>query len=133
MHPSWMGVTETTEAKAALICARLNLRNGKRHLQNGLTTAAMTALYDSVLFGMSYYISKHKGCASLVEDLDPLDAARVFHILARTGIFEDPLTFNRFSLIVERTLWQLPASSDTDEILAQVESMLTKLGVIAIH
>ena len=129
----WMQVTETTEAKAALVCARLHLRNGKRRLQKGLTAAGMTALYDAVLFGMSYYIARHKRCAVLVENIDPLDAARLFYILARTGVFEDPLTFNRFSLSVERMLWQPPVSSDTAEILAEVETMLARLGVIAIH
>lgn len=132
-HHPWMDVTETVEAKAALVCARLHLRNGKRHLQKGLTAAGMTALYDSVLFGMSYYIARHKRCASLVENIDPLDATRLFHALADTGVFEDPLTFNRFSLIVERMLWQPAVSSDTDEILVEVETMLARLGVIAIH
>lgn len=132
LHP-WPDLTEMTEAKTALVCARLHLRNGKRHLQKGLTTAGMTALYDAVLFGMSYYIARHKRCASLVENIDPLDAARLFHVLARTGVFEDPLKFNRFSLSVERALWQPPILSDTDEILAEVETMLAKLGVIPIH
>lgn len=132
-HRPLLDMTKTTEANTALACARLHLRNGKRHLQQGRTAAGVTALYDSVLFGMNYYIIRHKGCASLVENIDPLDAARLFHVLARTGVFNDPLTFNRFSLIVERTLWQLPASPDTDEILAEVETMLARLGVIAIH
>jgi len=132
-HHPLLYTTETTEAKTVLVCARLHLRNGKRHLQKGHTIPGVTALYDAVLFGMRYYITRHKGCVSLVENIDPLDAARLFHILARTGVFDDPLTFNRFSLIVERALWQLPGSSNTDEILAQVETMLARLGVIAIH
>src|SRR5919198_1532947 len=125
---SVIDLTRITDARAALICARLHLRRGKRYLQKGLTTEGIAALYDSVLFGMHYYITKHN--ASSHQKINPWDAAGMVHALTRMGLFENSVTFNRFSLVVERALWQGPFSSDVYLILADVENLLMKLGVL---
>jgi hypothetical protein len=125
-----MGATQVTEAETALRRAQLHLRLGKRRLQKGYTTAGMTALYDAILCGLRFYIAKHKLCASFVENTNLWDGPGLFHGLARAGVFDDPLAMNRFSLIVERTLWQGSFSSNADVILAEVEKLLTKLGVM---
>src|SRR5919112_913489 len=108
------------DARTALLCARLYVRGGRRRLQAGYSRAGIAALYDAVLFGMRYYIARHKGCESLIEKTDPWDAPGLFHALARAGVFEDPLTLNRFSLMVERALWQESYSIDTDSMLGEV-------------
>lgn len=118
------------DARTALICARLYLRGGKRRLQAGYSKAGIAALYDAVLFGMRYYIARHKRCNDFVKSTDPWDAPGLFHALARAGLFEDPLTLDRFSLMVERALWQESFSIDVDSTLAEVEKMLSKLGVV---
>jgi hypothetical protein len=126
-------LTDTTkimDARTALLCARLYLRGGKRRLRAGYSKAGIAALYDAVLFGMRYYIARHENCSPLVENTDPWDAPGLFHALARAGVFEDPLTLNRFSLMVERALWQESYSIDANSMLAEVEKMLLKLGVI---
>jgi hypothetical protein len=125
-----LDTTKLTDARTALICARLHLRGGKRRLQKGSSAAGVAALYDSMLFGMRYYIAKHKSCASFVENVDLWDAASLFHALARAGVFDDPLTFNRFSLMVERALWQGSLAFDVDATLTEVEVILRKLGVM---
>ena len=130
------GLIDTTkmiQADAALISARRHLRGGKRYIQKGASTAGMTSLYIAVLCGMRYYIAKHPGCASFVKNIDLWDPASLFHSLTRAGVFDDPLTFNRFSLTVERALWQGSFSSDGNAILAEVEKLLTKLGVISFN
>jgi hypothetical protein len=119
-----------TDARTALLCARLYLRGGKRRLQAGYSRAGIAALYDAVLFGMRYYVAKHKSCNSLMQNTDPWDASALFHVLARAGVFENSLTFNHFSLMIERALWQESFSFDVDTVLAEVETMLRKLGVI---
>lgn len=124
-----MDAGKITDARTALIRARLYLRGGKRRLQAGSPAEGIAALYHAVLFGMRYYIARHKSCESWVKSIDPWDAAGLFHALARVGLFDDPLTFNRFSLMVERALWQGPLLFDIDATLAEVEMMLTKLGV----
>jgi hypothetical protein len=118
------------DSRTALLCARLYLRGGKRRLRAGYSKAGIAALYDAVLFGMRYYIARHKSCSPLVENTDPWDAPGLFHALARAGVFEDPLTLNRFSLMVERALWQESYPIDSDSMVAEVEKMLLKLGVI---
>jgi hypothetical protein len=118
--------TQVMDARAALLCARLNLRGARRLLRKGSFSRGISALYDSVLFGMNYYITRHDDCATL----DLVDATGLFQALARTGIFDDHHAFNRLSLSVERALWQGSVSSDAEAILRDVEEMLTKLGVV---
>ncbi len=125
--------SKITDARTALLCARLYLRGGKRRLRAGFSAAGITALYDAVLFGMRYYIVKHKRCEPLLENTDLWDAPGLFHALARAGVFEDPLAFNRFSLLVERALWQESFSFDPDSMMEEVEKMLIKLGVLSFH
>jgi hypothetical protein len=124
--------SQITDPRQALLCARLYLRGAKRLFHGGSVKRGTAALYDSVLFGMYYYIVyivRHEGCA----DVDRSDAAAVFHLLARVGIFEDQHTFNRLSLAVEHILWQGSDSFHANAILAEVEDMLRKLGVMKIQ
>jgi hypothetical protein len=128
-HYGFLDETQMTE-EAALMRARLHFRRGKRRLQQGLSAAGLTALYDALLFGMRHYIARHERCTSFVQNADLWDAVALYHALARAGVFDDALTFNRFSLIVERALWQETFLFDADSTLANVETMLTKLGVV---
>jgi hypothetical protein len=116
-----------TDAREALLCARLSLRGAKRLLQNGSLQRGMSAPYDSVLFGMCYCPARRSDCAKF----DPGDAGEVFQELARQEIFEDRHAFNRLSLTVERTLWQGASPLDSNAIVVEVEEMLKKLGVLS--
>jgi hypothetical protein len=125
-----MEPTQMPEEDAALMRARLHLRGGKHHLQAGLHAAGLAALYDSLVFGMRYYIAKHERCASLVENVDHWDAVALFHFLARAGLFDDRYAFDRLSRTVECALWQESFSFDAEATCIEVEGLLTKLGVI---
>jgi hypothetical protein len=132
LYDDLIDLSKVTEARTALICARLHLRNGKKRLATGFSAKAIAALYDAVWFGMLYYVARHKGCASYMENAELWDATSVFYALTRAGVFEDPHAFNRLSLLVERALWQQPAVVDTHAVIVQVEEMLTKLGVTSL-
>ena len=125
--------TRMTDPRTALICARFNLCGGKRRLQNGITASGVVALYDFLLFGMRYYITRHERCAALLENIDLWDGTSMFEALTRVEVFEDPLSFNRFSLLVERALWQGSFALDPEAVLTEVEKMLTTLGVMPGH
>jgi hypothetical protein len=131
-YEAGFNIVKMTDPRTALICARFNLRGGKRRLQNGITTSGVMALYDSLLFGMRYYITRQERNSSL-ENIDLWDAMSMFEALTRTGLFEDPLSFNRFSLLVERALWQGSFALDPEAVLAEVEKMLTILGVMPLN
>ena len=124
-------ISSLSEARTALLCARLHLRNGKKRLAKGFSAKAVAALYDAVWFGMLYYVARHDGCASYLETAELWDAASVFHALSRAGVFEDRHAFNRLSLLVERALWQRPPAFDPHMVVMEVEQMLTNLGVTA--
>ncbi|MGE5374832.1 MAG: hypothetical protein ACM3XO_07215 [Bacteroidota bacterium] len=113
------------DSREALLCARLNLGGAKRLLQKGSLKPGVTALYDSVLFGMHYSIA----CRPDFAEVDLADAASVFHRLASEAVFEDPHAFNRLSLAVERVLWQGSDCVDINEIVMEAEVMLKRLGV----
>lgn len=121
------------DPRTELICARLYLRTGKRQLRAGSPAVAVAAMYDAVLFGMRYYIAKHKSCTEFVNTSHLWDAASLFHALTRAGVFRDPHTLNRLSLAAEHALWQGSLSFDATSTLAEVEAMLTELGVLPIH
>jgi hypothetical protein len=122
-----------TDARTELLCARLYLRAGKRRVKKGFRPHDMAAFYNSVFFGMRYYIVKHKQCEVFVKDHDLWDATSLFQALTRAGVFDDPLQFNRLSLAVERAIWQASFSFDSNAMLQEVEGILTKLGVLPYH
>lgn len=124
-------VSKMIKAEVALICARLYLRDGKRHLQEGSFTAGVAALYDAILFGMHYYVAEPACRGSIdLNKTDLWDHAALYHKLVKAGIFDDPNAFNHLSQIVERALWQGSYSFDINSVLAEVEKMLSKLGVM---
>ena len=130
-HQGSIDVTKLINAEAVLLCSRLYLRTGKRYLQEGLFTAGIAALYDAILFAMHYYIAESAFRRNLNLSRDHLwDYAALYHKLAKAGIFEDPNAFNHLSLIVERALWRGSPSFDANSILAEVEKMLSQLGVM---
>jgi len=128
-----LDINHPTDARTELRCARLYLRAGKRRVKKGVRPHDLAAFYNSVFFGMRYYVLQHKQCDVFVKDHDLWDAASLFQALTRAGVFDDPLLFNRFSLAVERALWQASFSSDPSRLLEDVESILTKLGVLPYH
>jgi hypothetical protein len=130
-HQRSIDVTKLINAEAALLCSRLYLRAGKRYLQEGLLSAGIAALYDAILFAMHYYIAEPacRGNINVNSD-DVWDHAHLYYKLVKAGIFKDPNAFNHLSLTVERALWQESYSFDTNSVLAEVEKMLSKLGVM---
>jgi hypothetical protein len=114
----------------AFMRAQVHLRSGLQSGPEPTFGKEITALYDAVLLGMRDYIARHAECASFVENADPWDAPALYHALVRAGVFDDPRYFNRFSLMVERVLWQGSAAFDDAQALEEAEKMLMKLGFI---
>ena len=129
----WRNIDQISEADTALTRAYVHLRSGVHGGQEPTFGAGITALYDAVLLGMRDYIARHEDCASFVENTDPWDAPALYHALVRAGVFDDPLLFNRFSLIVERALWEGSLSSDAEPAFAEAESILAKLSILRIN
>ncbi|MEW6403654.1 MAG: hypothetical protein AB1649_17805 [Chloroflexota bacterium] len=130
-HHGLMDANQMDEEHAALTRSRLHLEGGRRRLQEGLYAAGVVTLYDALLFGMRYFIARPHGSQSidLEHNEDLWDHAALYHALVKAGIFEDPHAFNHLSLIVEQALWQGTVYFDPHAILADVEEMLTRLGV----
>ena len=60
--------SQLIDARTELLCARLYLRAVKHRVEKGFRPHDMAAFYNSVFFGMRYYIVKHKGCDVFVKD-----------------------------------------------------------------
>jgi hypothetical protein len=131
-HYGLMDPINMSEEDAALMRARLYLHDGKRLIEEGLSTAAIATLYDALLFAMRYYTTRPQKCKfiDLTGNQDLWDYAALYHTLTKAGVFEDPYAFNQLSLIVERVLWQKSFSFDAGAVFAEVEGMLTRLGVM---
>jgi len=121
--------TPIIDARQALLCARLNLHSARRLLQKGSLRRGISTLYDSVLFGIMYYVTRYEGCPGV----DLGDATAIFHLLTYAGVFEDQQAFHRLSLTVERFLWQGPDAFNANAILIEVEDILRRLGVMKIQ
>lgn len=122
-------VNTRSETEAALMRVHIHLRGGMPGGQEQANAVRIAALYDAILLGMREYIARHEQCASFIEDSNPWDPASLYHALVRAGVFHDPQTFNRFSLLVERALWQGSFATDVEPVLAEVEGMLARLEV----
>ena len=123
-------VAKLIKAETALLCARLYLRDGKRHLQEGAFKAGIAELYEAILFGMQYYIAEPAGREKIdLSSADLWDHAVLYHKLVKTGLFDDLNALNHLSQIVERALWQGAFSLDVNYVIAEIETMLSKLGV----
>lgn len=117
-------------AEISLMCARLYLREGKRYLQQGAFRTGIEALFDAILFGMHYYIAEPGGRGTIhVSDADLWDPAALYHKLAKAGLFDDLNTVNHLSQIVERTLWQGSVAGDINDVITEIETILSRLGV----
>jgi hypothetical protein len=128
-----MKADRMSEADAAFIHARVLLPGSIDAGQESTSRAGITTLYEAIFLGMRDYIARHEECASFVENADLWDAAVLYQALVRAGVFDDPLRFNRISLMVERAVWQGTLVSEDDSVLREAESMLTRLEVIALE
>jgi hypothetical protein len=117
---------------AALQRARLHMRAGKRRLRQGKISPGIGTLYDALLFAMEWYIASPERRKKLtIKENDNLkDDRTVFKILVVSGVVDAGLNYESFKKVVESALRREIPAYDYTEILNDVESVMTRLGVM---
>lgn len=127
MDPRALGPVE-----AALQRARLHLRGGRRRLRQGRVSGGVAALYDALTSAMEWYCAAPGRCpqpppgerGGYAED-----RAR-YAALVRGGVLDGAFDFEGFVLLTWRALDGELAAGDASGLLAGVESVLARLGVL---
>lgn len=131
-HFGLMDASKMNDADAALLRARLHLRGGRRRIRQGNNAAALAALYDALIHAIRWYLlvpshQKHFGIQSIDQVRDERAA---FLLLSRAHILDDITEFDRLTALVEKTIDDPAFKFDAAAELANIESMLMRLGVL---
>ncbi len=112
--------------------ARLHIRGGKRRLRQGKISAGIATLYDALEGAMRSYIGEPSHLAKLAvrhgEDLN--NDKTLYAVLVRSGVIDGGFDFDAFDRLTERALHEEMPEYDFTELLADVESVMTQLGVM---
>lgn len=131
-HFGLIDTAKMTEADAALLRARLHLRGARQRFERGMPAAGIAALYDALDTAMHWYVSdprRRVECGiSQAEKFQ--DSGLLFLTLARKRVLDAPFDFGNFESIVERSLDDETFEFDTSRVFAQVEKLMTQLGVL---
>ncbi len=130
-HFGLMDASKMTEADAALLRARLHLRGARRRFGMNKYAAGVAALYDALQCAMQWYVKSqaHRGQLGLAKQ-DLRDDKEVFAILTRGGVLDGSFDFDAFERLTERSLDDPSFHFDALRVLAQVEQVMTALGVM---
>jgi hypothetical protein len=126
MNPDALGV----EA-AALQRARLHIRAGRRRLRQGKISAGLGTLYDALSFALEWYVAApdRRETLPIKEGDDLRDDRTFFALLVKDGRIDGRFDFGAFKDLVEAAPYE-SSVYDYAEILKQVESFMTRLGVM---
>lgn len=112
--------------------AKLHIRGGKRRLRQGKIAAGIAALYDALNGAMQWYLaSPERRRALAIRNGDNLgDDRTVYAVLVRSGVLDGRFDFDAFDRILERALKEEMQGYDYRELLAGLEAVMTRLGVM---
>ena len=131
-HAGLMDEKELGPELGPLQRARLHIRGGRRRLRQGKTAAAIATLYDALDAAMLWYFASPQRAAKLRiergEDLN--DDRTMFRILVRSGVLDGSFDFDDFDRLMERALEEELPGYDARAVLAGLEDVMTRLGVM---
>lgn len=112
--------------------ARLHIRGGKRRLRQGKISAGVATLYDAVLAAMEWYAADPGRRKRLIiepgEDLK--DEKVLYAVLVRSGVLDGAFDFTEFDSLTEKALHEELPGYDYKNMLRDIESLMTQLGVM---
>lgn len=130
-HFGLMDATKMTEADAALLRARLHVRSARQRFEIGKYAAGIAALYDALSYAMQWYISSPEHQEQLgVVGADLTHDKDLFAVLARGGVLDSSFEFDAFERLTYQALDDPSIRFDAPRVLAQVEQVMTVLGVM---
>ncbi len=127
MDPETLGPEE-----AALQRAKLHIRAGKRRLRQGKISAGLVTLFDALNSAMRWYaISSEKQKNLHIRAGDNInDEETLFKILIRSEVLNGSFDYHSFYQLVEKALSEEMSDYNYKELLKDIESVMTQLGVM---
>lgn len=112
--------------------ARLHLRGGRRRLRQGKTAAGVVTLYDALDGAFLWYVAspERRQRLSVQRGDDLNDDRTLYRVLVRSGVLDGAFDFGAFDRLTERALHEELHGYDAAPLLAQIESVMTQLGVM---
>jgi hypothetical protein len=115
-----------------LMRAKLHIRCGRRRLREGKISAGIVTFYDALVSAMKWYIAQadKRKFLRITEKDDITDDKTMFEVLKRSGIIDGASEFAAIDKIVDKGLAGEMPGYDYSGYLADMESVLTQLGVL---
>lgn len=115
-----------------LVRARLHLRSARRRLRQGKTPIGLSTLFDAFLAAIRWYVAspERRSGLDVLEGDDMADESSVYELLIRSGVLDGRPDFKSFSNVVEDALDQRISNFDYSTTLSEVETVMTRLGVM---
>jgi hypothetical protein len=130
-HFGLMDETRMSREEALLLRARLHWRCGARRLGENKSAEAVATLYDALLSAMRWYILRHLPRQLGENGDEKLENERfVFSLLRRAGILDQSLDLPFIEEMVDNALMEQEVRGDHNRFLLQLDSFLTRLGVL---
>ncbi|MGW8273022.1 MAG: hypothetical protein ACWGN7_06505 [Thermodesulfovibrionales bacterium] len=116
-----------------LMRARLHIRGARRRLRQGKVSAGIVTLYDALLKAMEWFVADSGRLRKLDvrPDEDLRNDSTLFRVLRRSRILDAALDYEAFDSLVEKAANEdLPQGYDHSDLLRDIESVMTQLGVM---
>lgn len=131
-HFGLMNENDLGPVEGPLMRAKLHVRCGRRRLREGKISAGVVTMYDALVSAMKWYIRRtdEKKHILITEKDDMTDDRSMFEVLRRSGVIDEGQDFAAIDKILERALKDEMQGYDYSEYLADLESILTRIGVL---
>lgn len=118
--------------QSLLMRARLHIRGGKIRLQRRQISLGIVTLYDALCIALQWYISVPENVKRLGIDSDDLirDENKIILLLESAGVLDGAFAFDEFNILVERALNEEITEFSTENLMADIEKIMTSLGVM---
>jgi hypothetical protein len=111
--------------------ARLHIRGGKRRLRQGKISAGIVTLYDALLAAMQAYAASPESTRLDIRAGEDINNDKVLYaVIVRSGILDGSFDFEAFDRIAEKALNEEMPGYDYHALLADIEFVMTRLGVM---
>jgi hypothetical protein len=131
-HFGLMNEQELGPVAGPLQRARLHMRGGKRRLRQGKVSAGIVTLYDALEAAMLFFAESPETGPRLQfqKGERKYDSRDLYAVLIREGVLDGAFDFNAFDQLTEKALQQEISPYDTQDLLIDIESVMTQLGVL---
>lgn len=131
-HAGLMDTDALGPEAGPLMRAKLHMRGGKRRLRQGKISAGILTLYDALGAAMEWYIAapERRSRLQALKGENLHDEKIIFNVLVRSGVLDNSFDYQAFDRLVEKAADEDMPDYDYRELLTEIESVMTRLGVM---